>query len=371
MTNDELRIRLETEVEDFAIEARRIEAARPLVDRLRAGAQVVKFAYQPTFMPHLNILGLVAACADMASSLSSSGRDVVPLVLVVDDDVVGERRFSRADVPGQHRTSYLRSGYASGSRKTLVRHAARASEAADFDSVHAQWDLAVRQMALGRSESRAAADALDPTWWPGWYDSLSLKCVHALSVLAFDVLRKPVMFARLSRLRSASRSLLLEIREVAQSQAPLNLWTTCQRCNSRLGAVLGPSKCTQCGYCQTVSPDGYPFDLIPTAVLDDLLDYQIPGVVAGVSYAAGAEHLRTAMRVAQSSGLPFGPEFVWSSTRQMSPRRVSSLGDLENSELAGTGRAGLPFWIVAGGGLEENCAQVIEGFTDRSELLES
>lgn len=328
-----------------------------LLNRLGHGAPLVKFAYQPTFLPHLNILALVEATVRTARAV-----DAVPLLLLVDDDVVGEKRFTRADIPTPVGPRYLRSGYTTRGRSDLVRYSAGADEADSNEQVVAQWERVVQTMGL-RSRDRARAIAsFDPAWWPDGIGSLSLKCASTLAYVSAQA-GSEILVVRLSRLRDASRGALIGLWRELGLAAGVSLWTVCSACSHRIAVHGSTESCPACGSDLAIADDGLPSRLVPSAVLDDLLDYVVPGVVAGVSYAASQPHLERAARLATQHGLRFGAELLWRA--DLHPAE-DSLGGLGSTALARSGRAGLPYWAATGDGVAGSIARALADFERRA-----
>ena len=66
--------------------------------RLTNGALIVRFAYQPNFLPDANQFAQLIYLADLENSLLEEGVMTVGVVLLVDHDVAGNTRFRRSDV---------------------------------------------------------------------------------------------------------------------------------------------------------------------------------------------------------------------------------------------------------------------------------
>jgi hypothetical protein len=313
-----------------------LDSVTQLVNGIVSGAPIYRFAYQPTFMPHLNL----AVCIKELSAMASDNCGIA-IWLVVDFDTSEHVRFRRADLPmpESDKVSYLRLGVSSDDR-TARRCDIRSDQCPGALTIQGDWLQYLRNTHQVRG-----ASPLPPSMLPGRFHSVSDAMVQDLVRFAKWTGAGDFLVCRLSRIARASPLRYHELGAAVEElgYAEHASWHKCSGCGIKRD-YSHTRKVAWCACCQRRFTEVPANMLIPKVILDDLLDFEIGPVAGGVTYRSGVPHMRKALDAYASLATKPIAEFICEVSDVALAAYSRATG--ASSELIKSGRAALPFWTL-------------------------
>ena len=275
---------------------------RSLLDKLRAGAEIVRIAHQPNLFPYEQLHAQTLYLVELASALDAIGRPAVPIVFAVDHDSCSDdwicaarafdprktrdqRRFFKHQVKGAENVVTF--------RQPAPSSAERARMIEEMKGLAGAFVASPDHMILHSGVERSAA-------------SLSHFNLFSWANLAINLWKLPILFVRLSDLTPAfegpRRQLAQDIGSLLGRSAESLLWQICAHCGARkhYGEPCNGHQ-------------GVEHWTIPKFEVDILSDYAIFGISGGTAYRGQntIAHLSEAHTNGGQLGLTLAPEACW------------------------------------------------------------
>ena len=321
------------------------------IERIHAGAPVLRIAHQPTLFTALNVVGQATLLHRLASSARIGGAVVV--FMLVDYDDCQNRNLWRARLPdlSSLQTKWTAPSVPKSARSRILRavplDTGRAKVCAQ--QLSEAWQAMVERFEASRRGSFLDMDTLvQEAFVP--HRSYARFNERLLELALAAMSRDRVLLVRSSELLSySSRELLALLRlhsEIAAAFSEVQMkahdygvklpqmisadvppiWRVCPSCCRRLAVSWVEAtdaviewECENCDHrraeilgeaIETEQCCGGPA-VVPKVILDHMLDWSAYGFAGGSSYVGGLEHTVAAHLVMRIVGLTPGPELIF------------------------------------------------------------
>lgn len=309
-----------------------------------------KFAYQPVFLPHFNIVAQLAYAARKAKTLSTANTLCLPLLLLVDYDIAKDRRCWRSDLPlTNDKSAYLYWGMPKTWRD-CVRTRISIPYRDSIRTIMSGWDSYCKKT----SPELSSGWLKSPDWSSIWPDykigtPASEFLAYSYRYVTEKLIQAPFAVARLSKIRSLQRTSIIKLAEQLChiNESYSRVWTICNQCGRRLAVKTGfyaaYSHCKICDSKVPLNDDGWPELLIPGVIIDNILDYQVPSIIGGTSYWSSLSHIATSFDVSRYVDMKMRNEIVWKCSLSSKYFKGSPLA---KHPIVENGKACLAYWLA-------------------------
>lgn len=321
-------------------------ATPPVCDalrRLRLGAPILRVSHQPNLLAALNVVGLPLLQVLAAPQLSTTGIAPVVLLVLVDHDAAGDRRFRAPQVPRSNGVPLrLAGGVAKQDHDVpmgLVRPLSRDTAlrwSQQLEQATAEWSRYLRPHCLNISDPAKARHLVRRhmdcfAQRMNECDSLAQGSASFNSHLLNTVLNLDVVCVPESQTLMALPDAVAAIAAAEAIKHPdSTVWVVCDYCFERRAASVsnhGDGDLVAKWACKDCLPSGRSepvrFDaavshsdvsfprFLPRVGLSDRLDVELYRAAGGISYAGGASHVLAAREAAYGRGDDPAPELIW------------------------------------------------------------